>query len=263
MRKLGINGGSVRGINAVDSVPLIRDAGFDCMFTGYRNDEYCGKIADAIDRASMSYDAVHAPFKGINNIWLPGEDGDIMLRSLTDCVDSCAHYGVPVMVVHLSSGDDAPCVNDIGHERFDRLVDHAGEAGVVVAFENQRKLANIAFAFEVYDRLPQVGFCWDNGHEACFADGREFMPLFGKKLRALHVHDNMKVHNQDLHLLPFDGQIDFSRFVAHIRESGYAGTLMLEVLPKNSNRYDELTPEQYYEKAYAAAVRLRKLVDGE
>ena len=38
---------------------------------------------------------------------------------------------------------------------------------------------------------------------------------------------------------------------------------MLEVLRKNSHRYDELTPEQYYARAFAAAEKLRRLVDGE
>lgn len=263
MRKLGINCGAAIGANAIDSVALIRNAGFDCVFSGYRDDETCGKLADAIDRACMSYDTIHAPFKNINDIWHPGDAGESMLKVLTDCADSCAHYGIPVMIVHLSSGDDAPCINDIGHERLDRLVYHAGEIGVNLAFENQRKLANLAFVFELYNKLPHVGFCWDNGHEACFAYGREFMPLFGDKLSALHIHDNLKEHNKDLHLLPFDGAFDFDRFAEHIRKSGYKGTLMLEVIQKKSNFYNELSPEEYFARAYLQAVKLRKLVDGD
>lgn len=263
MRKLGINSGNFRGIDAIDSIPYIRDAGFDCVFTGYKNDEYTGKLADAIDRAGMTYDTIHAPFKHINDIWAPGENGDAMLKTLTDCLDSCAHYGVPVMIVHLSSKENAPCINDVGHERFDRLVDHAGEVGVKIAFENQRKLANIAFAFEQYGKLPQVGFCWDTGHEACFTPGRQYMPLFGDKLIALHIHDNMCKYDGDLHMIPFDGMINFYRVGEQIRNSGFTGTLMLEVIQKNSHYYDDLTPEQYYERAYRAVAKLRTIVDGE
>lgn len=263
MRKLGINLGGFSGINAIDSVQYVRNAGFDCVFSGFKDDRYIGELADAIDRAGLTYDTIHAPFKHINDIWMPGDDGEAMLKTLTDCLDSCAHYGVPVMIVHLSSKENAPCVNDIGHERFDRLVNHAGEVGVKIAFENQRKLANIAFAFEQYGDLPQVGFCWDTGHEACFTLGREYMPLFGKKLIALHIQDNMCEYNKDLHLLPFDGMINFYHVGEQIKASGFTGTLMLEVIKKNSNFYDDYTAEQYYEKAFRAASKLRRIVDGE
>ena len=262
MRKLGINCDSYSGINAKDSVPYIKNAGFDCVFTGYKDDKRTGELAQAIASAGLIYDTIHAPFKNINDIWLPGEIGDVMLMTLVSCLDSCARYGVPVMIVHLSSGEKAPCVSDIGRERFDALVAHAGEVGVKIAFENQRKLANIAFAFERYENMPQVGFCWDVGHESCFTHGREYMPLFGDRLIALHLQDNMCEYNRDLHLLPFDGLIDFHRVASRIKDSGYTGTLMLEVFRKNSSLYDDLTPEEYYARAYRAASKLRLLIEG-
>ena len=46
-----------------------------------------------------------------------------------------------------------------------------------------------------------------------------------------------------------------------IRNSGYTGTLMLEILQRNSNFYDDLTAEEYYAKAYRAVAKLRRLVD--
>ena len=263
MRKLGMNSGSFPGVDVISGMSYVKDAGFDSVFTGYRNDELCEKIANEAARLGLAYETIHAPFKGINNIWLPGEEGEAILGVLTTCLESCASHGVPTMIVHLSSGNNAPAINDIGHERFDRLVDLAVKKNVTVAFENQRKLANLAFVMELYKDIEQVGFCWDNGHEACFAHGVEFMPLFGKRLVALHIHDNMRRYNEDMHLLPFDGILDFHRFGEHIRNSGFEGTLMLEVLPKQTNYYDALTPEEYYAKAYNAASRLRTIVDGE
>lgn len=263
MRKLGINCPMrFKEIDAIGSVSLIRNAGFDSVFSEYVSDEYCGRLADEIDRAGMSYETIHAPFGNINSIWRSGEEGDNIIKTLKGCLDTCEHYGVPTLIVHLSSGDDAPCVNDIGHARFDRLVEYAGRVGVKIAFENQRKLANIAFAFEVYEKCPQVGFCWDTGHEACFAGGREYMPLFGSRLIALHIHDNMMEHNEDLHLLPFDGMLNFHHIAEQIKKSGYTGTLMLETMHDCSHRYDDLTPQQFFARAYEAAKRLRVLVDG-
>ena len=263
MRKLGINTGSVPGVDAFHGLAYIKNAGFDSFFTGYKNDELVALIAEEGAKLGLDYETIHAPFKGINNIWFDGEEGDEVLKTLTTCLESCANHGIPTMIVHLSSGNNAPAINDIGHARFDSLVDLAVKKNVTVAFENQRKLANLAFVMELYKDIEQVGFCWDNGHEACFALGKEFMPFFGERLVALHIHDNLRKYNEDMHLLPFDGILDFHRFGEHIRNSGYTGTLMLEALPKQTNYYDGMSPEEYYEKAYKAVSRLRLIVDGE
>lgn len=263
MRKLGINADLFEGRDALANIPLIRAAGFESTFVCYRDDALTGKVAEAAAKQGLCLETLHAPFGHINDLWLPGEGGEGMLRELTDCADACARYGIPVMVVHISSGIHAPHVNDLGHARFDRLVEHAGKVGVTIAFENQRKLANIAFLFELYADCAHVGFCWDCGHEKCFAGGREYMPLFGGKTVALHVHDNCCRDGCDDHLLPFDGGIDYSRFAEHLRRNRFAGTLMLETMPEHNHRYDDLSHEAFFALAYERAARLRTLVDSE
>ena len=262
MHKLGVNYFEPWNIPAEDCVRLYRDIGFDAMFTCYYGDTAAMKpFAEACAKHGLWYECIHAPFGHMNDIWLPGERGDAMLRELTDCVKTCGELGVPKAVIHLSSGDHPPCVNDLGHARYDRLVETAVKSGVTLAFENQRKLANLAFVFELYEDVPQVRFCWDLGHEACFAYGREFMPLFGDKLVYTHIHDNLQVHDGDLHMLPFDGSIDFARRAYHLREHNYQGTLTLECLPDHSDRYPDVTPEEFYRRAYQAVSRFRDLVE--
>ncbi len=160
MRKLGMNAGSFEGISALNSLTYIKSAGFDSFFTGFKDDETVGKIAEEAAKKGLIYETIHAPFKGIiNNIWKNTEEGEETLGIFKSCADACAHYDIPVMVVHLSAGSKPPCVNDIGRSRWDRLVEHAGNVGVTIAFENQRKLANLAFVFELYDDVPHVKFC--------------------------------------------------------------------------------------------------------
>ena len=266
MRKLGVNVEIEHwGVSEDDALHILHEAGFDCFFTDYYPDAAkVERYAQAAARHGVCWESMHAPFEepvGINAIWREGEAGDAMLAALLDTVRACARYDVRVAVVHLSSGENAPCVNDIGRRRLDILVNEAVKANVTLGFENLRKLANLAFVFELYNKVPQVGFCWDVGHEACFTHGRQYMPLFGGKLTYTHIHDNLCQYNGDLHLIPFDGSIDFSRVARQLRESGYQGTLTLELLPHNSNRYENVSAPDFFARAHAVACRLREMVD--
>lgn len=85
------------------------------------------------------------------------------------------------------------------------------------------------------------------------------MPLFGDRCVTTHIHDNNLRYNVDEHLIPFDGSIDYRRTAELLNQYNYQGTLMLEIdLPKEgSDKYKELSLEQFVYKAYAAVNRLR------
>lgn len=260
MHKLGINYISTLPLTLEENFSLLSQTGFQAVFTMHDGAEATARYAAAAADAGLTYESIHAPWDGINAMWQEGDEGETMLRRLTDTLDSCQRNNIPIAVVHLSSGRNAPCINDLGHSRFDRLIDHAVKTGVTVAFENQRMLANLAFVMELYRDIPQVGFCWDLGHEACFAGGREYMPLFGDRLVYTHIHDNLSQPNGDLHRIPFDGNINFARRAEHLRNSGYTGTLTLEI-STDLKQYPGITGEGYIQRAYAAVTRFRDMVE--
>ena len=262
MRKIGINMHAKKGLSAADFAKAARGLGFSTVFSLPKEQEVMLENANALAAAGMSYETLHAPFKGINAIWQEGEEGNEMLLKMMDCVDFCVTVGAPIAVVHLSSGDNPPPPTDVGRGRFIRLVDYAIGKGIKIAFENQRKLHNISWSFEEFRDTETVGFCWDCGHESCFTPGRRYMPLFGDRLVCTHIHDNLGIYNADQHLLPFDGQIDFSYVANAIKESGYTGSLMLEI-KGNSDFYAELSVEAFLERAAVSVKRLRKMIDGE
>ncbi len=237
---------------------LMKENGFTRTFDFPSSKETCKKNANLLANYGITYDTLHAPFDGINNIWKDSEDGEMMLSRLTDGVDKCTVVGAETLIVHLSSGIPAPRINDVGFSRFDRLMEYAGRKNVRIAYENQRFVANIAAVLEEY---KEAGFCWDVGHEECFTGGRRYMPLFGKRVCALHIHDNHKEFNKDEHMLPFDGKIDYDRITSSIAESEYTGTLMLEVIRHNSHYYDDVSAEEYYRRAGNAAKKLRQMVE--
>lgn len=264
MRKLGMNYGAERpeGLSDEERLARLAEYGFGAIFTGIGKPETIDALAPKVRAAGIDYDFIHAPFDGINRMWKEGEAGEEMLERLIVTAETCARNEIPIFVVHLSAGENAPCVNNCGIDRFDRLIQRSEELGVQVAIENQRKLGNIAVMMERYADAKHVGFCWDNGHERCFTPGREYMPLFGDKLICLHIHDNRGIYNDDIHYLPFDGVIDFHRVAEHIRNSGYQGSVMLECAGRGRDLYAGLTDVDFLKRAYMQADRLRTLIDG-
>lgn len=237
---------------------LMKQNGFTKAFSFPTQFGADGPGAELLSRYGISFDTIHAPFNGINDIWKNKECGDIMLKRLLDSIDTCREVSAPTMIVHLSSKIPAPRVTDIGFSRFDKLMEYATKNNVKIAFENQRVVSNLSCVLENYE---DAGFCWDVGHEACFAFGRKYMPLFGNRLSALHLHDNHKIFNMDEHLIPFDGKLDYRYIARTIAEYKYTGTLMLEVIRENSHRYDNISAEKYYERAGKAVRKLKRMVE--
>ena len=239
--------------------PLLKKLGFDAVFTGFESLEETEAFASAAKKSGLLYESLHAPWKNINEIWRGGETADQVLRKICDAIYAAGKCSVPFVVAHLSSGDDAPVVSDVGKQYLEKMVDCAIQNKVVLCFENQRKIANIALAFEMFDKCNNVGFCWDIGHEACLSGGWEYMELFGDKLAYTHIHDNFSVHNGDLHRIPFDGNIDFRKKMEHLKKRGFKGSLNLEVRPGSDREfYGDISAKEYYKKAYEAASRLRE-----
>ena len=85
------------------------------------------------------------------------------------------------------------------------------------------------------------------------------MPLFGDRLICTHIHDNEGIFDEDNHWLPFDGNINYSRFAEHIRRANYQGSLMLEA-GFDPQKYGNVSAEEFLQRAADAAKKLAKMV---
>lgn len=259
MQKIGINLHAIAGLTDEEYIEKISHLGFNSIFTSIYDLERHIKISEICKRYGISYEFIHAPFDNINDIWYDGVKGEEILARLIDCVDICFKVGVNTAIVHLSSGENAPPPSDIGRERFYRLVKYAADKNVKIAFENQRKIYNLAWALETFCEKVS-GFCWDVGHENCFTPGREYMQLFGNRIICTHIHDNSGVYNEDEHFIPFDGNINFYKVADTFVKNNFNGSLMLEIFAENSNKYEGYTPEKYLQRAANAAKRLANML---
>ncbi len=261
MREIGINLNIRPNVCAIEFITKAKQFGFNTVFTNTPDERGLHIIANTLAANGMRYESIHAPFERINDIWLAGEAGEAMLAEMLVAVDRCREAHVPILVVHLSSGNTPPPISEVGRMRYVRLLEYAAKHGVKIAFENQRKPDRLDWAFEQFGRMSHVGLCYDSGHENCFTPDVRVLPIYGDRLLCTHIHDNDCQKDQDLHLLPFDGRADFGRVARQIRESGYKGPLSLEIHAENTGRYDFMTLQAFLERAALAIKRLRSMTD--
>ena len=216
------------------------------------------EVMKALEKSDIKAENFHAPFKFQNDIWLEGEAGDERLKSFCHGIDCCVKYNVKVMVAHVSNGRPMPEITTAGLDRFDRLMEYAQKNEITVAFENHRYLENVKF---IMDRYPEAGFCLDTAHEHAFTPGIRYMPMWGHRLVATHLSDNELLCDKDMHMLPFDGIIDFNKTACEIAGSMQEVTLMLEIKPDNHKRYADISINDYYAEAAKRLRRFEKLTE--
>ena len=149
-RKLGVNIDCIgSGFDEVRTLELAHQTGFE-VFTGSKRPvEMMARIKEKAVELGMEFPYLHAPYSGINNLWLDVEEYRTIFDGITESVDLAAMFEVGAVVTHVSSGWQAPPVNDLGLSRFDALVEYAEKKGVTLAFENLRMTGNLAYLIDV------------------------------------------------------------------------------------------------------------------
>lgn len=216
------------------------------------------EVMKALEKADITVENLHAPIESQNTIWAEGEEGDYMFESLCNGIDSCVKYNIKIMVAHVSNGRPMPKISNVGLKRLDRFIEYAKKRDIMIAFENHRYLENVKY---IMDRYPEAGFCLDTSHEHGFTPGVRYMPIWGHRLMATHLSDNEVLCDKDMHMLPFDGIIDFKQTAREIAECGKDVALMLEVKPGNHKLYENMSIRDYYKEAAKRITRFGNMVD--
>ena len=261
------------GISIEEQIRLFKKTGFEAFFTMWdgRLKEY-KKIADDL---GMIYQSVHAPYLNAAAMWQSSAASERAVEELLVCVEDCADINVPILVVHPYIGfEECYQPNREGIENFRRVIEAAKLRNVNIAFENVEGQAYLdALMNEFYDH-ENVGFCWDSGHEQCYNKGKDMLRLYGSKLIATHLNDNLGISDNggkifwtdDLHLLPFDGINNWEDIAERLIQCGYNGILTFELLKQSkpnrhdNDKYSRMPVEEYIAECYARACRVAALV---
>lgn len=245
---------------------LIARAGFGAVMLWYGDDfgqQFRAENRPAQARTrGLAIENVHAPFHEVNHIWEGTAEGQRVFEGYLRCVDDCARYKIPTIVMHADRGRSPPPVSEQGLERFGQLIGRAQRRGVNIAVENLRNAQQIDRAGLLLERFdsPRLGYCFDSGHWHARYQDFDWLARWPQRLMALHLHDNhggeIEGHD-DQHLLPFDGTMDWPALMAALAATGYRGPTTLELARKVG--YKLCTRRRFLAQAYERAKQLAQL----
>ena len=247
-------------VDVFEQIEILKEIGVRHTFINAKHPEI-DKVLRAIREAGIVCDTLHSEYAITHNsgkihmddISREGNAGEIMASRILKNIDTCAAHKIPVIVVHPSYDSPELAINAIARQRYTEIGDYAREKNVTIAFENLKYTKNLEFIMSL---VPDAKFCWDCGHEYSRLADEKPMPLFRDKLAALHIQDNFIA--SDDHLIPFTGKVDFDYVAKELAQSGFDGTLMLEILYGRNNTYE--TEPTYRCFAWKAKLAAEKLI---
>lgn len=188
----------------------IKRAGFDgviLLWADYFDADY-KDFPKYAQQAGLYVENAHAPYRQANAIWENTAEGQEYTEHILCCIKDCFLYEIPTLVMHPVNGTASLPPNNIGIERFQKIMEIAEKFDVNIALENQDSLEYLEFVFKNI-RSGKLLFCFDSGHAICYSPQLDLLELYGDKLIALHLHDNDG--SAHTHALPFTGSVDWNR----------------------------------------------------
>lgn len=174
----------------------------------------------------------------------PGCEQNEFFRNMTErAVRISGALGVKWAVVHpveYETLDDELChkqMLDYNLKIYGPILELASSLGVGLAFENMADVdggrRSGVYGAELCDIVktfndPYVGICWDFGHgNRVFKNQIPQIKEIAPYLKATHVDDN--VGKDDLHTMPFFGNVDWRKIMPLLSEIGYDGCFNFEL----------------------------------
>lgn len=233
---------------------LIKQAGFDAVSLWWEDEQGLKVVKKddftaLVDDSGLIFENIHAPFNNTNDLWNENKTArNKIIKKHLNWLEDCAKYNIPLMVMHVTEGDNAAAPNKYGIESMLCLVRFAENVGVKIAIENTRREDNISIILnEILSE--HLGFCFDSSHANLYSDkGENLLKCFSHRLTATHLSDNDGI--KDRHWLPGNGIIEWKTIISSFAINRYENNLTLEVCANQDEMKDQ--PEQFLNKAIMA-----------
>lgn len=249
----------------VEVLDIIKEAGFEAVSPQWTED-----VCEVIERAKelgFEIQSLHGPYAWSVGMWRDDpEKREHGKAELIEALTVCRKYDIPVMVTHIWLGFDYTFgETKYGLKNYGEVIDVAREYGVKIAFENTEGDEYLDALFDFFKDDDTVGFCWDSGHENCY-NRCDLLGKYGDRLIMTHLNDNMGMTGEkifwtdDLHMLPFDGTVDWEDAVSRLKKAKKQDIINFEL--KFGDRYKNTSYEEYFKEAYKRAKKITEKIGG-
>lgn len=247
-------------VSAKETIDAIYNAGFKNVFIQWYDKDY--KEFDLPQQGQLDYARskglnvifAHLGYKGINDIWTNDGIGEELVEKYIRNLDEMKANNINLVVMHMCAGENPPNISLLGLKRFEKIVKHAKDLGINIAFENTKVKGYQEYALDNLD-YDNVGICFDSGHMHCHFNDEFNFEYFKDKIMCVHLHDNHG--NADEHLLPFDGTLNFDLVLDGLSKANYKEYFTFELCYRRSY-CDKMNVEEFYKEGYQRGLKLIK-----
>ena len=202
---------------------------------------YIEQAKSDADEIGVKFELCHLPFSAKASTSL--EYLPTFNAQMHRAIDAAAMLGVDYAVLHPNTSTLHMAKYDEKDEREKVLshlapfAEHAAKVGLNIVVENMR-VVHENYPVHRYCQSPDelcdiadaldIGICWDFGHaNISGVKQSEGLVYVGKRLKVLHVNDNFA--GEDIHILPFTGNVDWRDAMYGLALAGFAGLFNFEL----------------------------------
>ena len=243
---------------------------------------YFSEEIACIKANKLSISQAHAPFPA----YVPGhpEVLEYMIGIYKRCIELCDVVGCKNLIIHgvclaLADHENTPeTIEKLNMHLYESLIPTLLKCNVTVCLENLffwDNGANEGVCSDAHEAVRYIdtlnakagrevfGLCLDTGHLLLLGkDFRTYVPVLGKRIKALHIHDNDG--SSDRHLAPMTGKADWSCFCDSLRQVGYEGDLSFETFAQTraALKFGEEMVQPWLDLIYSIGENFRNRIQG-
>src|SRR5665648_533616 len=221
--------------------------------------KYIEEMSKEFKRNGIKIISMHMPTHGADISLIEEYDRVWSVREVEKTALALLRLGGEILVVHpgseIKDEKTRKARREKSEQSLEEILKFCEQWGIKIALENTlpgKTGDSIPEILEIVKKFDSknLGICLDTGH--CNITSSlynhsgvvECLPEIKDYLCHLHIHDNSgKI---DDHYLPFEGNIDWKRFIKGLKEINYQGVFMFELIKKTNNEEMLRTVKELY-----------------
>jgi len=276
--EIGISTGILYKRDLIESLKLIKEAGFDnieiwagigregkFIHYDYHDWDYTRRLKDKLGELALRVVSLHAPFSQELDIsQMEEEKRNFAISEIEKAIDVLEFLEGSILVFHPSTAPSH--FENLMQKMYrlsktkrsiDEVLEYCQHKPIRLALENQLPHILCGYSVDLLKLVWEIncqklGICFDTSHASLAENVCDVVKKFRNWIISLHVSDNLG--SSDDHNIPGKGNINWKLFVSTLKLINYNGVFMLELLEQGKG-WDT-------EKVLREAIRSVKQIPG-